>query len=456
MNQIPPRGRRLLVALLAASTSMPVIAGESGGDGLPGTTEGLTASASIRSRVEAIDGQFRPGLNDEDVFVSFRTIVTAEYDFGPVRLGGELRDARGYAQNRGTSVGKSDVNALEPQQFYGALDLENVLSAGDVVSLIGGRTTLNIGSGRIIGESGFSNAVDSFTGGQLRWAAPNGDKFIGLYVLPSKRKPTDYESLRANEVAFDPVDDDKALYGAHFTRGDLFSGVSGEIYAFGYEEDGSARERDLATFGARLVRKGKAGVVDFDVEAIRQTGEIRDVAGVDPDIDVDAVFAHAEVGYTLAGAGKTRLSLFGDYGTGDDKGTSDVETFDKLYGKTSSDFGPTGLYGALSRSNIVAVGVGVGGKIGKATSYEVTGRGAWLESATDKFAKTGVVDKTGKSGTYAGTQFTAKAYHWLVPDRYRLEAGGAYLAKGEFLRDAPNAPDNGDTKYGYVAVTASF
>lgn len=455
MTKTPRCGYRLLAAVLAASTSAPALAGEAGilQDAL-GNPEGLTVSASIRGRVEAIDGQFRPGKNDEDIFVSFRSILAAEYDAGQVRFGGQLRDARGYAQNAGTSVGKSDVNALEPLEFYGAIDLENVAAEGDVLSIVGGRTTLNIGSGRIIGRPGFSNSINSFTGGQLRWAAPNGDRLIAIYVMPSDRQPSDFESIRDNEVEFDAVDDDKQLFGAHFTRGDLFAGISGEVYAFGYDEEAAGSDQELLTYGARLVRGGAPGLFDIDMEAIHQVGDINYDAA--PDIDVDAFFAHAEVGYSFAAPAKPRLFLFADYGTGDDADTADYERFDYLFGKRRGDFGPTGLYGLLSRGNIASAGLGVTGKPFAGTDVELTGRGAWLDEATDSFAKTKVVDPAGESGTYAGTQIAARVRHWLVPDRYRLELGGVYFDKGRFLRTAPNAPQNGDTRYGYVALTASF
>ncbi|MDZ4054711.1 MAG: hypothetical protein U1E24_15830, partial [Phenylobacterium sp.] len=37
-----------------------------------------------------------------------------------------------------------------------------------------------------------------------------------------------------------------------------------------------------------------------------------------------------------------------------------------------------------------------------------------------------------------------------------LEAGAARLFKGRVLTDAPNAPNSGDTVYGYADVTVSF
>ena len=38
----------------------------------------------------------------------------------------------------------------------------------------------------------------------------------------------------------------------------------------------------------------------------------------------------------------------------------------------------------------------------------------------------------------------------------RHGVGGAFLAKGRFLREAANAPATGDTTYGFVEVTETF
>jgi hypothetical protein len=43
-----------------------------------------------------------------------------------------------------------------------------------------------------------------------------------------------------------------------------------------------------------------------------------------------------------------------------------------------------------------------------------------------------------------------------MPDRLRLEGGGAYLAKGRFLREAPSAPASGDTRFVYLSLSANF
>jgi len=83
-------------------------------------------------------------------------------------------------------------------------------------------------------------------------------------------------------------------------------------------------------------------------------------------------------------------------------------------------------------------------------------RALWLAEATDSFAKTGVRDRRGLSGRYAGAQIEGRVRYWLIPKRLRVEAGAAYLAKGRFLATAPNAPETGDTKYGYLDIATEF
>jgi hypothetical protein len=83
-------------------------------------------------------------------------------------------------------------------------------------------------------------------------------------------------------------------------------------------------------------------------------------------------------------------------------------------------------------------------------------RALWLENATDSFAATNVRDQTGRSGTFAGHQVEARARYWLIPKVARLDGGIAYLIKGSFLKNAPNAPKDGDTRYGYLDLTFTF
>lgn len=46
--------------------------------------------------------------------------------------------------------------------------------------------------------------------------------------------------------------------------------------------------------------------------------------------------------------------------------------------------------------------------------------------------------------------------YWLIPERLRLEWNDVYLAKGRFLREAPNAPAGEDIFYNSSNATISF
>jgi len=238
--------------------------------------------------------------------------------------------------------------------------------------------------------------------------------------------------------------------------------VSGEVYVFRLAEHDSAahltRDRRLVTFGARLRRAPAAGRLDFELEAAGQTGEARATTAASDrrDRKVAAGFAHAEAGWSFAGGWAPRVSAMFDIATGDGPDSGTYGRFDTLFGARRADFGPTSLYGPISRANLVSPGTRVEVKPARTVDAMLAVRGLWLEEATDSFASTGVRDKTGGSGDHAGTQIELRVRDWLMPKKLRLEGGAALLAKGRFLRDAPNAPDTGDTRYAYLELAAYF
>ena len=80
----------------------------------------------------------------------------------------------------------------------------------------------------------------------------------------------------------------------------------------------------------------------------------------------------------------------------------------------------------------------------------------WLASATDSFSTTNVRDPTGRSGRYAGELLEGRLRYWLIPDTLRLETNAALIAKGRFLKTAPNAPQTGDVHYLATSLAWSF
>ena len=63
---------------------------------LLGNPDGLKVAGSTRVRYESVDGQARTGFEPSSQIVSLRTTLMVDYTKGPLRIGGELRDARVY------------------------------------------------------------------------------------------------------------------------------------------------------------------------------------------------------------------------------------------------------------------------------------------------------------------------------------------------------------------------
>jgi len=179
-------------------------------------------------------------------------------------------------------------------------------------------------------------------------------------------------------------------------------------------------------------------------------------AGDLTDLDVSAWFLHAEVGFSPKGGWKPRVAALFDAASGDQGKAGRLGRFDTLYGARRFDFGPTALYGALQRTNIVSPGLRLEVAPDKRTDVMVSYRALWLENPRDAFATTGVRDATGASGRFAGHQAEARLRHWIVPDLLQAETGGAVLLKQGVLRNAPNAPGTGNSVYGYFDLTLTL
>lgn len=432
-----------------------------------GKPEGWKISGTVRPRYEALGGQFRPvpAPASNDLF-SLQSTLFAEYDTGPVRIGGEVFDARAYFQRRGSnSIATTEVNALELGQAYLGFDLEDAAGAGTVSTLTVGRFTQNVGSRRLIARNQFRNTINAFTGIAYDWQNAEKDKLRLFYTLPHTREPFDRPGLLSNSVAWDHEGLDTQLFGGIVTKSGVLGGIM-EAYGFGLLERDSGsqlegiqtRDRRLFTPGLRFFRAPKAGQFDHEVEAIYQAGTARNTNAVTDvtDVPVSAYFVHAEAGYTFDMAWTPRIALHYDQASGDDRNPDRNTRFDTLYGARRFDYGPTSLYGAVQRANLISPGVRFEFVPTADLDFFVDYRGLWLENPTDSFAATGVRDRTGRSGTYAGQQIEGRVRYWPVPRSMLVDVGVAYLVKGDVLRNAPNAPRTGDTIYGSVTTTFFF
>ena len=425
-----------------------------------GAPDELRISGSFRTRYETISNQFRAGANDEDDLVELRTTLFAEYDAGPVRIGGEMIDARIYDADAGSPVGTGEVNALELVQAYLGADLGDALGEGSATSLDLGRFILDFGSRRLVGRNAFGNTSTGYTGARADWRGRGSERATLFFTLPQVRLPSDKPSILDNDVEWDRESSDLIFWGGFANLPGVTHGAGLDLYFFALDEDDSAstptRNRQLYTPGFRFFRAPRAGAWDFEVEAAFQFGNIRASNAADaPEQSVSAFTVHAELGRKFGGPWAPRVRLEYDHATGDRSGGA-YGRFDPLFGPRRADWGPGGLYGPLGRANIVSPGARLDVTPGPRWDAFIGYRAAWLDSATDAFASTGIRDPSGGSGDFAGHQIEARVRYWIVPGLLQLDVGGVVLIDGRFLEDAPNASGNGDTVYGYSDLTLTF
>ncbi len=425
-----------------------------------GNPEGLKITATVRARYEALHNQFRPALDKNDDLITFQTDIAAEHDSGPVRIGGELVDARAYDADTGSSVGTGEVNALEPVQAYVAADFGPVFGKGTSASLEAGRFTLNLGSRRLVGRNSFRNTTNAFTGVKFEWRSKDKSQLTLFYTYPQQRLPDDKAGILDNKVEWDHEGDDLVFWGGFFNKPKIVGAANLDLYFYSLDEGDTpthaTRDRHLLTPGVRLFGSPAPDKLDYEFEYAYQFGHVSTSTALGaPQQHVSAHTLHAELGYQFKGPWQPRLAVDYDLATGDKPG-GNYSRFDSLFGPRRSDWGPTGIYGPLGRSNISSPGVRLEVKPSKRLDAFIAYRAAWLYSATDSFASTGVKDARGTSGKFAGHQIEARARYWLIPKMLRFETGGAMLLDGRFLKNAPNANGLGGTVYGYADVTLTL
>jgi hypothetical protein len=430
----------------------------SGGGGSGGR---LKLGGSMRLRYEAIDGQARAGFDRKDDLTGLRTTLRADYDTGrDVGFVAELFDSRAYGGDRGTPITNNEVNALELVQAFVEAKIGDRQGPGTSATVRGGRFMLNLGSRRLVSADDYRNTTSGYTGIDVEIAAPKGLKASLVYVLPQERRPDDLEALLDNKVAIDRESFDLVLWGGTIGRARTIGAALAELTYLHLGEDHSParpnRNRSLDTFGGRVVRDPAPGVADYEVEGFYQTGHIR--SGTAPDaatLDVAAWFVHADAGYTFTGAWKPRLSVEYDRASGDGTGRG-YGRFDTLFGMRRPDFAPSGLYSSIGRANISTPGLRLEATPGKRMDWFVTYKAMWLADRHDAFSTSGVRDATGRSGSFAGHQIDGRVRYWIIPQALRFEFDGSFLAKGRFLRTAPNATNHRDLRYASFNLTATF
>ncbi|MCO6440858.1 MAG: alginate export family protein [Nitrococcus mobilis] len=429
----------------------------------------LEIGGSYRVRYEHLDGAFRAGASGSDQLLVERLFFGVQANLDPVYTGFEIQDSRSQLDDAGTPIGTDDINAVEVIRAYVGLKQADVFASGDEIDVSAGRITMDIGSRRLVARNRYRNTTNAFTGIRAIWQGSHGTQAQAFYTLPLDRRPRTRDRLDDNDIANDVESFKVRFWGVDLVQENLLGGLTGEGYVFGLNENDRSgfptTNRRLLTSGLRLFSAPARGAWDFEIESALQVGESRSTA--DPtdtrDLDHRAGSVHVEIARTLDVPWSPRLILEYDFASGDDDpNDGENNRFSFLFGVPRGDFGPTGIYTALARSNINSPAARIQIKPSSNVDGFVRYRAVWLASNRDALpsadlrAPPGLRDPSGMSGSFAGHQIEARVRADLIPGNFRLEVGGAYLVKGEFLKTAPNAPRDGDTAYFYTQGTLSF
>lgn len=421
----------------------------------------LNISGSVRVRYEMVEGQYRPGYDNRDDQLAVRSTLLAEWKKGDWRLVGEMFDSRAYDTDAGSVVSANEINVFEPVQAFVQRDFRAPFGDGSSASVAAGRFTMNVGSRRLVASDDYRNTPQGYTGVRAELRTADKVQWNFFYVLPHQRRPDAAATIRDHDWGLDHEGTDLQLWGAVVAKPALLpGGALGEVGYVGLRErDNGARatrDRRLHNFSVRALRDAAAGKFDYEFEGIYQAGSARTgTAAAAPRQDVNAWFAHVEAGYTMRDAWKTHWSLELDRATGDAPG-GDNQRFDTLFGMRRADLAPSGIFGAVGRTNIQSVGVRV--EVNPTPRLDVMA--AWrvlrADEATDSFSTSGIRDASGAAGRAAGSLLDTRLRYWIVPRKLRTELTGVWLDRGRMLREAPNASPWGNTFYAAAALSYTF
>lgn len=450
-----------ILALAARQDAAPAPAGPWRLRDALGLPDWFDIKGTFRARYETFDEQFRTSALGEQHALVHRALVEMTVKDRFLSATAELQDSRVYSGLTDARLDTTTVNTVELLQGYVAGEFTDALSPGDELRIQLGRHTMDVGSRRLVARNRYRNTINAFTGANAQWKAENGVTGRAFFTFPVQRLPRAAAELDDGDILFDEERTSVRFWGGHAIFPDAAAGMDAEFGLYGLDESDATglntRDRDLVTLNTRWWRPREAGALHWEYEGAYQFGESRSSTSSSTTLDHEAWFHHVTVGYSFEGDSKARLEALFDYASGDkDPGDDENNRFDTLFGARRFEFGPTGIFGAFARANLVSPGLRYTTKPATDWEFMLTHRFHYLASAKDAWTTSGLVDPTGDAGKNLGTLTEFRVRYDVVPKSLLLDFGMAYLSAGSFIEDAPNATSQGDTLYGYVQTNFSF
>ncbi len=425
---------RLLLFFAAFSASEAISQPDSGSS----SPSWLQLSFEQRTKYEQLSNPFRPIRSGTERYFPLRTRLRLEIGeaFRPIRAVVEFQDSRVLNDQDRICSPPSYINEHDLLQAHLQFNSNDIFSSGAKSRILVGRFTMDLGKRRLVARNKMRNTTNSFDG--ISWTlAGHGDWVV--------------HSFLTRPVNIDPYSWDvtsrRYFWGIYFTSGHNRKFLM-DAYYFGIHDGGvlgSTSGQKHSTVGGRAYRLPETGSPDYEVEYASQFGK-------NGQWDHQAYFFHGEAGFTFRSNWKPRISLHYDYASGDkDPEDTRSEQFNPLGGARSFEFGPTGIYGPIFRSNMNTPGVRLA--LSPAESLRVFSmyRAIRLAQAKNGWVGSGLSDPTGSSGKSIGQNFDTRL-QWQAKNYLLVELGYARFFKGSFVHRVSGIADIGDSNYFYASA----
>ena len=434
----------------------------------------LYLDGHVRTRLESLDDQYRADGEGTDQVLATRTDFRFTIPFTRFQNSSnfvlELADSRQFLADDNTHLTTSTVNTFEAVQarFSVRSDLLPWQSHDHEINV--GRQTIDMGSRRLIARNRYRNTYNTFDG--VHWVSNwyySKARLEALALYPVSRYPEERVDLDNNQHEADKSSLHVQLLGLSVDAYVITGRIRGTAQWFKLREADTSRletrNRNLHTLAGRLYLPSKSGQWDFDLELIRQIGESRQTADASDriDLDHDAWFYHAELGYQAPSSWQWQFKVQYDYSSGDANPNDERNNrFDTLYGARRFDFGPTGIFGSVARANIASPGLRMMFKPTRSSQLMLAWRWYRLASNRDAWVGSGYHDASGKSGDFIGQQPEFR-WRWKANNTVLFESGAAWLNLGRYASKANRSSGNlrlepvpESTTYSYLQVTLHF
>ena len=438
---------------------------------LLGLPDWLELTVDQRTRYEDQDGQFRAKAQGGDQQIALQTDLWLAAHLGKFTIATEFQDARQSGGNTGpgtntNNLTNGNVDTLDFVQAYASWADKNAFDTNLGAEVKVGRQTLDLGSRRLVARFYYRNTSPRFTGVNIRVLDNAKWQLNTFATMPVIQFPTSATAINTNVTQFDQEATRTWLSGFILEGYNLAANINSELYLYNLDENDSfnnpTRKRQYFTPGLRFYIKPSKGNFDFQAEGMGQFGTVRATTTSTQNLQHEAWSSHVEAGYTFDMPWKPRFSMEYDYATGTNKpGGNTDQRFDPLYGASPVDFGPSAIFQPFVRSNINTPGYRMAISPRPDVLLSMQQRLIWLASSSDCWGLancTGsnlILNPTGTSGSYVGDMlgFTAR---YDFNSSLNFESGWYRLFKGQFAKEAQNAPAGQDVDYFYVQSQLRF